>query len=325
MKKNVALIVLLIVVKINIAQDYHPIDFYNSGWNNVGWILGGSGFPEKADLYNCYFVSDTLIANNTYHTYYYDRTRYDFNTGNNIIYADSNTYIGAMRTDSKRYYFIPKDSLEERLIYDFNLSLNDTVPLGFYPAPAKYKIIDDTSTITLNDGTTRMEYRANLLDSQGNLVGICWYDEGLGDTKSLVHPDLYAIQSYDGGFERLSYCENGELQYHHPGFWWDPGMDCDFTVSVRQWTLGSNNHLMVIPNPIIENSFSFELKTTINFNKEYNLNIYNYLGQEIYSEIIQLQSNSLKSLNIDLNPGMYVLILTDSDNTTYATKIVKSR
>ena len=29
----------------------------------------------------------------------------------------------------------------EGLIYDFNLGINDTVPLGFYPSYAKYKII----------------------------------------------------------------------------------------------------------------------------------------------------------------------------------------
>jgi hypothetical protein len=324
--KNIVLLTLILIAfEINVAQNYHPIEFYNSGWNNVGWIMEGNNFPQKADLYKCYFLADTVIGNMSYHTFYHHRIRYDVNNGNNILHSDSNNYIGAMRTERKSYYFIPKGNLEERLIYDFNLSINDTVPLGFYPAPASYKIIDDTSTITLNDGTTRVHFRAKILDSLGNFVSFCFYDEGVGDTKSLVHPDLYAVQSYDGGFERLTYCENGELLYSLPGLYWEPGNDCDFTVSIKQWALGSNNNLIVTPNPFFGNSFSFKLKTLDNLTKEYSLRIYNNIGKEVFSNKIPLQSNRHQSLDINLSPGMYLLVLTDGDKSFFTAKIIKSK
>jgi hypothetical protein len=323
MKNIVLLLLVLIVFKFNIAQPYYPIEFNNSGWNNVGWIIE-NGWPIAADLYNCYFQSDTLISSKFYHKYYFDRTHYDFENGN-FWFIDSSIYIGAMREDDKQYYFLPNDSVNERMIYDFNLGINDTVPVGYYPYSAYIEVITDTNTITLNDGTTRMEYSAHLYDIQGNGVGFCKYVESIGNSYSLVHPDLFAIQNYNGGFERCGYCENGELVFWvGGGFSWPPAEECGFTVAIKDLKYEVNKILSVSPNPIIDDYFIIQLKLPLKIIQDFNINLYNYQGQEIYSDKIILQSDRPKIVNIELRSGIYILQLLSSD-TIISTKLVKSK
>ncbi len=156
--KYFATIISLIICTSLASQNYHPIVYENSGWNNVGWICDENPTPVSADLYKCYFLDDTLIDGQLYHKHYFDRSRYYFTPPYSNQLLDSNIYIGAMRDSDKMYYFIPKEENNETLVYDFNLGINDTVPLGFLPYPAHQKIVYDTDTITFLDGSQRIQY-----------------------------------------------------------------------------------------------------------------------------------------------------------------------
>ena len=315
------MIVLIICSNLS-SQTYHPIVYENSGWNNVGWIIDGNVMPESADLYNCYFHDDTLISGLTYHKHYFDRTRYYFSGNGWHVLLDSCVYIGCMRDNDKMYYFIPNDAPEETLLYDFNKGINDTIPLGFFPNPAIHKVITDTIMQPLLDGSFRIGYFFQYKDSTGNYLGGDIITESIGNRNTLVHPDLYTMQSYDGGYHLFSYCENGQLLYLASAVGWVTAENCDFTVLVEELQKYNTSHILVEPNPVAGSMFSIRVGFPTEPCQKYDLKIYNDHGQIVYSNYTTLRSNIQLPINVNLHKGCYFLRLSNG-NKSYSAKFIK--
>ena len=302
--KNLFLIILIGVSSILASQNYHPIVYEYSGWNNVGWIMG-STLPVEADLYKCYFHEDTIINNESYHKYFYDLSNHD--TGwKNFTLEDSNIYIGAMRNENKKYYFIPADSIEERLIYDFDLDLNDTIPLGFFPSHVAYAIITDTSHIILNDSSKRKKYRLTKYKSDGSYSGTAEYYESLGYYFSLVNPELFIIRDYGiGGFEMFSYCQYGVLLYNDDAVTAPELETCDFPVTIFENE--TNTGFIVKPNPISENRIKIQAITNKPEPIQYSVVLFNNYGQEVYRETDISIGNQDIIIHCVLPKGIFVI------------------
>lgn len=304
------------------SQNYYPIVYENSGWNNVGWICDENPTPIEADLYKCYFKDDTLIDGQLYHKHYFDRTRYYFTSPYPHQALDSNIYIGAMRDNDKKYYFIPKEETVETLVYDFNLGINDTVPMGFLPYPAHRKIVFDTDTVNFWYGSQRIRYRYQVEDSLGNFLGFGSYTETLGNGRSLVHPDLYIAQYYDCGYHVYGYCEDGLLLYRSSGVGWLVADNCDFTVSINENNKYHESNILVEPNPVSGNRFSIRIGFMTEPSQTFDMKIYNQLGQIVHSEKTLFQFNTPESIEVNLQKGYYFLHLTNG-NKSYSTKFIK--
>lgn len=318
--KTILTITLFILFTGAYSQNYHPIVYEYSGWNNVGWILQNNPTPIAADLYKCYFQDDTIINDQAYHKYYFDRTYHYIPTMNTIYTEDSNVYIGAMRNENKKYYFIPNDSTNEKLIYDFELDINDSVPIGFKPYPAFREIIYDTSHRVLFDGSKRKIYNTKIQNYAGDIIGYSTYFESLGNYNSLVHPDLFTVQNYDGGFEMFTYCENGQLLYDQPNLGWLPGENCSFPVITVE--NGTTPELIIKPNPTSGNNITIQLVTTQSGSEEYDLILLNNYGQIVHRESKYTSSNNQISLSLNIPKGLYILCLT-YDHKTIMKKIIK--
>lgn len=319
--KNLALILLLVTSNTIYSQNYHPIVYENTGWNNVGWILDGN-MPGSADLYNCFFNGDTLIGNNLYHKHCYDLTHYNFFPLWHVK-LDSMVYIGGMRDSGKKYYFIPEGDITETLVYDFNLGINDTVPLGFMPPPAYHKIVLDTTMQTLLDGSVRTQYLCRIEDNLGNFLGYHKYSQTIGNSYSLIHYDLYTVQQYDGGFMQFSYCEDGQLLYLRTGgVSWVTAQNCDFTVKINEFEKFQASNILVEPNPVIGTSFSVKIGFPAEQHQNYKFTIYNSFGQVIHSGEVTIQSYHSELINVNLSSGCYILHLSDSENS-YTSKFIK--
>jgi len=268
----------------------------------------GSTLPVEADMYKCYFQEDTIINNKSYHKYFYGLSNH--NTGwKNYIVEDSNVYIGAMRNENKKYYFIPSDSIEERLIYDFDLDLNDTVPIGYFSSPIAYAVITDTSHIILNDSSMRKKFRITKFKSDGSYYGMTEYYESLGYYFSLVNPELFIIRDYGiGGFEMFSYCQYGLLLYNDESVNWSVLENCDFPVTIIENE--TNDGFIVKPNPTSENRIKIQAITNKSELIQYTLVLLNNYGQEVYKETDITIGNQDIIIPFELPKGLYVLCLT---------------
>ena len=87
------------------------------------------------DTNKLFMAGDTLIGG--YHYQILQQSGFlqtvDLHFGNSYLSSYFDNYKGAIRQDTllKRVYIVPSDSLTEMLLYDFNLSVGDTLPISY--------------------------------------------------------------------------------------------------------------------------------------------------------------------------------------------------
>jgi hypothetical protein len=104
-------------------------------------------------------------------------------------------YLGAFREENKFIYFVPKDSVNEVVLYNFNLQLGDTV---FYPYSLWNPdmandtfIVSNIDSILCADGNYHKQYT----------IGLATIIEGVGSNSS---PTLIQYQPSVSGLPRLN-------------------------------------------------------------------------------------------------------------------------
>jgi hypothetical protein len=173
MKKLIFITLLTLVSVQNYGQSYHPLPDSNAKWcieyNNhvipppVWWY---TNYWEE------YYAGDTTILNQEYKKI--EKTEYDIFCLNTIINGPD--YIGAIRDDTnqKKVFYIPNGATEEKLIYDFNLGIGDTLfsYLNFYQ-PLIVDFID--SVLISNEYHKRIWFQydeAEIIEGVGSRTGI---------------------------------------------------------------------------------------------------------------------------------------------------------
>lgn len=120
------------------AQSYQPFPTGNASWIEYRYhhygFGGGNHHIQKTNLRHD-LRGDTTINNLTYKKVYYS-ARDSVSAGDppwsNTVTNLYDIYAGAIREDSeKRVFVLPPDELNEQLLYDFNLSIGDTIPSNF--------------------------------------------------------------------------------------------------------------------------------------------------------------------------------------------------
>jgi hypothetical protein len=120
-----------------IGQDsYQPINFNNGRWvfvSNQKGPFWGTYYEQDTLIY--YFEGDTIIGGSLYKKLYYSGNSY-CSIGNKIVAG----YAGAFRDDTINrtvwYYEIP--------MFDYNLTINDTIERGLYSG----EIIDKIDSVS---------------------------------------------------------------------------------------------------------------------------------------------------------------------------------
>ncbi|MDD3876210.1 MAG: T9SS type A sorting domain-containing protein [Bacteroidales bacterium] len=129
MKKLIIRFHIIIIIfftshNICIGQAYHPFPDSNAVWS----VLEFTGFYPDSTQYQTKLyglIDDTIINTINYNKLYYNDGLID----STIQIASSNTsYLCAIRQDTllRKVYFIPKDSINELILYDFNINVGDT-------------------------------------------------------------------------------------------------------------------------------------------------------------------------------------------------------
>ncbi len=274
-----------------VAQSYVP--FPDS---NCVWSVGVKKFLIKGD---------SLINTFTYKKYY--------------VTADSNLSPGTLyfkglirqnKAQKKIYGIAPGDTIE-KLLYDFNLNLNDwvsvysVIPYSSSNGPYTLQVTMKDSLLINNQYRKRLFLRKNVY-SQGEFwiegigsyfgplqvgvsYGIMW---GTDDWRPPCIPTLlcqktgsvstYINPLYNTCFKYTAYVYN-----------------CTQPVGLVKESL--KNSLSISPNPSNE---SVKIKIDLPGDKTYVVKIQDVYGRELYHQLIEEETNSNLSIS-DYLPGIY--------------------
>jgi hypothetical protein len=299
MKKLLLIIILVFVTLFSNGQTsvYHPFPDSDAVWN-IQLSMYCSPIYSYGEQYSITITGDTLINSRTYHKLTIPNVVKSYNT----TYCGNTTsgYRGAIRQDiaNKKVFFVrPSDNLE-RLLYDFNMQVGDTVP--WFEHIIKPDIVQSIDSVLVG-GSYRKRWNIN---EQYRISFI----EGIGSTYGLIKQSPGS--GFIGYFPDLSitcYSQNGITLYPNSS------ADCQLITYVNSPDKIADQ-VKIFPNP--SNGF-----LTIGFDnadiKEIRLT--DLFGKTIFQ---QKKDNQAKIYIDNLKSGTYILTIIDKDNKITNRKIV---
>ncbi len=204
MKKLVLTTILLVFALGGIAQTYYPlIQEANTRqkWNVV-YIASNENYP------NDYFTEIQSIRDNIN----LDGVDYKLVWTESVY--DSKRIAGAVREEDKRVYFrkkIEQNYQDEVLLYDFNLTVGDTVTVNWM---GQQLMVLEESEVEIN-GTMRRQLGLASYSDEAKEVGEYWI-EGVGSTYGFLNS---GYEGWTGAFVHLlCYHKNGNLVWDNEEF-----------------------------------------------------------------------------------------------------------
>lgn len=280
---------------------YHPFPQVNSFWDMSQSFYCWTGVPGYVtQSYSIFVSNDTTIGSETYHKLFIPYLKSD-STGCTSASVTQGIYKGCIREDStaKKVYYVKPLLSTEKLLYDFNLQVGDTI-WGELEAPG---LVKDTviSIDSVQVGASGNWVKRWFINSCYNIYII----EGVGSTYGLIETSPGCGPD---NMERDIMCMVGFFIY--------PNItDCEMITSVSSITVEDNLH--IFPNPS-DGSFQIDFKN----NSFQEIIISNLLGDIVLKENIHTTNNfSVKNLD----NGIYILTLVDKDNKKVNKKIICTR
>lgn len=289
------LLPILILIQINLfGQNYIPFDFENGIWICDEGLFGGD--IQTSDI-QYYTDGDTVINGNIYLRLIEYRIDTDYEPGTEPVLFFG--YTGAIRNSgNKQVEFIDHWNDEPEIIYDFNLSVGDTIKVGYGAEPYEPEplVVLSIDSIELCGNYHK---RYNLNDTIWHLMTPVSLTEGIGFNVGLINP--YFFQ-----FEQEStlncYTERNNENCE----------ECILLLSNKE--LENNFKIDIFPNP---NSGLLKIRSD-----KYIIgyDIINELGLIIYSE--NNLNNMDLALNTDLSNGIYFIKFKTLDQKIYLKKMI---
>ena len=311
MKKMIALVTMILIVKIVIGQTYIPlIDNTNKIWK----IYSGNdamGDPYSFYLDSIIFNSDTLIGTNIY------KKIIDFHTNYNMYYGWTyNQTSYHLREDSlKRVYQYEVNG--DYLLYDFTLQLSDTFITytdrsDTTNSIANYWQITSVDSL-LVDGVYRKRFSFSCIkvlfpdgDSLWGLLGTDIWIEGIGSIYGLYDRTNPGTTGWDGEY-LACYYENENLIYNTNIFnQINPITQSFFTsdcfTTITNTTTSKINHDKIY----FDNGYLF---IYTDYNEESKIYVYNTLGKCLLTKnfrgnaVVNLKNNEDGALLYKITKG----------------------
>lgn len=218
------------------------------------------------------------------------------------------TQGGMYREENRKFYFIPENETEEKLLYDFNLILGDTfvATYGFGVSDSLILEVGYLDSVITLDGISRK--RITLTNNSMGKYGV-WL-EGIGNLEwtTFIFPAYVASLS---GWDNLN-CHSQESTTIYPD-WGNP--NCDIVINTNE--LQKNLNFELFPNPV-EDIIHFDFN---NFDARY-LEILNLAGKVIFEKNINPSQNELQISNI-FEAGIYYVKVHNQDGKFLTKKMVK--
>lgn len=238
---------------------------------------------------------DTVIDEITYKAIY--------TTPDSIFDPAASYYHSAVRDSANRWLFIPRDSTEKYLLYDFSLEEGDTVEINNpWEDGLRTLIALNVDSVELSDGYYKRIGVGIYDPPSGQPHVIDHWIEGVGSVNGLFYSAWYIM---DLGYQLLCFHRNDTLVYLN-----SPDGTCGY-IFVGIDDRISSSTVKIYPNPVVN-------VLTIKSSVDRMVRIYDINGSNIYSG---------RDHTIDLswlNTGMYFIRVYDDKNQVIATdKLLK--
>lgn len=318
MKKLILTPLFLLLCLMGYAQKIHFTDTSNV------WTM-----PYSTRSNSYYYSGDTVLtlphrAPQTYHII----------KANSAVYTTTESYLPCyIREDTvaKKVYvvlhvdgFHPVDTIE-RLLYNFNLNLNDTANLkNAWNEPYIITAIGIDSTL-IRGSWHKVWHIKN--DEYYPIINTVDYYviEGIGCTRGFLNPINVANQWYDGAIHLGCFENKGSYPTLSPNVPYSDslayaGVYCCFdnkaSCTLKTPNIELAGSVKIYPNPVSE-QVVIEASNGLD---ESAISIYDIFGRQVYNAVLQ------KKLIINtstLKPGVYVVQLTDMNGNRMNKTVVK--
>lgn len=213
--KTIYLHLCLLYAICGYAQDYLPLPTTDAEWTVLHEQISSY---EPRFLHNYHYVpqGDTLINGETFVKLYRSDGR--------VYDAEASAYVGAYRNEDHKVLYVAKDSLNEAVLYDFEvqpgwiLSIADRDTTYFFQ-------LESIDTIVLSDNLPRRRYNFHFKSrfDDGHGYHHSWI-EGMGSTIGFFpDPEIFYMHllPVDPIFSQTLLCfkENGALLYTDSAFY----------------------------------------------------------------------------------------------------------
>lgn len=283
---------------ISFAQNYVPFPTTNAVWRGQKfWIDGSLSQLIAHELeYHQVIAGDTTINGMTYHKLEETSLENAYNYPIPIIISttyNGTYYTGAFREDSsKRIFFLRNGSVNEDLLYDFNLAVGDS----FQSSLTQQYYLHITAIDSFYDGFI---YRKKLiLDNSLSDFLI----EGIGSSFGLNDFLLHFLEGY---FHLYCFKENNIIKYT------DSVHNCSL-VNIKE-NQSQQSSFTLSPNPTTE-ILNVKSEQTLLFPLE--LFVMDMQGKLMAQKIIH--NNDDLSLNVkSFSKGEYLLAVKNKENVLF--------
>ncbi len=285
------------------AQVYVPFPDSNAIWRVYTREIGCTCCAS----YDYTLEGDTVINSVSYRIVHQDGLIY-FEDGmgacTSMLYGSINDYVGAIRSDNilKKVFILPRDSLTEYLLYDFNMIVGDTVQgwlnyssfLGWFPTVLVVGSID--SILIVN----QYRKRFNFMVPGAPGTPIPQFIEGIGSTFDPFTGPLY---EFEWGIRLTCFRQNGQVIYP------DTNSSCILTEVAEKQNLSSE--VSIFPNPFLsEITISIQRQNV----KYLTFSIKNIFGQVVLEDQESFAVSDNASIDLSsLSQGIYYLDMVLDD------------
>lgn len=301
MKATFTLILTTCMTLTGFGQAYQPFPTSNAMWRENS---GGFQCSCCSD-FQYTITGDTVINSLTYHKIQKTGVKYleDWmgSCSSNIAYA-INQYAGCYRNDSinKKVFFIYPMTSSDTLLYDFNLSIGDTVP----PSPLNdngniVNIVTNIDSVYLGN-VYRKRYQLDSCMFPQQL----YYIEGIGSTFGLLSTTRCPFEEI---YNLLCFTENSLTVFPNNT------TTCSVVTSITEKLYASK--FSVFPNPT---SGTITITTDL---QSYNISIFNSTGQLVLKKNI-ISHSYLFDIS-ELPSGLYLIQFSENDEQLYKQTLIR--
>jgi hypothetical protein len=260
MKKFILLIAFISLAGFTNAQTYYPLVDTTKLWSNL-WYSdpGGSSYPVTYETNFIKFSLDTTIGLHSYKKVF-QATDSSHSSWSEIGYIRENS--------SKKVYYQGIPDTIERLYYDFGASVGDTINDTINSWLIRKSVVATIDSVFIGN----KYLKRFVLTYVNECSGEQWV-ESIGSLCGVLESGTYC--NTGGTFRLLCYYENDTLEYSNPNFagCYYNGTDDGF-VTIELNGLKVN----ILPNPVTD-----EIQVISNQRSVNSVEIYNILGEKIYS------------------------------------------
>lgn len=289
MKKTFTLIALLMGMNAAHAQVAFPSSF--AVWTE----RHGQGEANPKYAIVGFKASDITIGGVTYHKLY---RSYD-----NATFEESE-YIGGIREDAGKIWYRSATAMDEKLLYNFNVAVGDTVTDAV--TNEKNMIVHSITTVTMG-GVDRKLINFRTFAAPTMSPYSSWL-EGVGNTglggllgSTIMQPTC------DCAVKTVCLTQSSVEIYHNPDY---PGIACGTVVETPTITKAMAS-VSVMPNPVTGIS-----RLLIPADAKYTtLTVYNMAGQRVMALALN-EATEVAINGNELAPGLYMYHLAGAENTT---------